>query len=338
MSISGNFGICAGLALGAVLGGCNAEQESISQVTKPRLLAVQAEPPEIPVGGETTLSLLLVDQAGPISQKAEIAWVVLSGDYTAVPDPSEFAVDLDQDALDLRMPLEVELGGSFLLVRAGQRPLDLADQGRDGKITAFALVCVGGVLPSTPKALFDRMADLFAGRLEDHNGVCDGPGAGIIALKQITVSRPEKPASDVNHNPQIHSLLLENRALLSDLGDKVQLEHVCEGADGCREELRLAAYLNVDGFETYPSALGKERLEEVVYVSWFTTGGKWNADRSGVRGPPEEKDSRWGPFEASWFPPRDGGTVDLWCVAHDVRGGVSWWRARLRVLANAPSS
>lgn len=338
MSILGIFRIFACLALGAALVGCNAEQESISQVTKPRILAVQAEPPEIPVGAEAIVRLLLVDQDGPISQKAEVAWLVLSGDYAAVPDPRELTMDLDAEAFDLRMPLEVEHGGSFVLVRAKEQSLDLADEGKDGKITAFALVCVGGVLPSTTVSLLHRLADLFAGRLEDHNGVCDGPGTGIIALKQIAVSRPEKPVSDINHNPEMHSLSIENRALLSDLGDKVQFQHVCEGADGCREELRVSAYLTAAGFETYPGAFGKERLEEVAYVSWFTTGGKWNADRSGVGEPPEEEDSRWGPFEAIWFPPRDGGTVDLWCVAHDVRGGVSWWRARLRISVKSSSS
>ncbi|MCU0661286.1 MAG: hypothetical protein MUC50_03055 [Myxococcota bacterium] len=321
------------LLVGAALVGCNAEQESISQVTKPRLLALAAEPPEIAAGGTSTLQLLLVDENGPITEAAEVAWIVLAGDFAAVPDPEALGSDITAAVLELRPPVGVDSGGGTLTVTAGPEVLEGAEDGQDATLTAFVMVCAGGVLPSTTEALLERLLALFSGKLKDYNDLCDGPGTGIAALKQLAVSRLGKPANDVNHNPILYSLVMDEQELSPDLGEKVQAEHECEGTDGCREDVLLSAHLAVDSFETYLDSFGEERLDEVAYVSWFVTGGKFDVDRSGVSAPPSADDESWGPFEVRWFPPREGGEVDLWCVAHDVRGGVSWWRTRLRALA-----
>lgn len=312
---------------------CNAEQEAISQVTKPRVLAIQAEPPEIVAGEASTVRLLLADETGPIEAGAEVAWIVLTGDFMAVPDPSVPGSDITRAVADLRPGLEVALGGDTLTVTARDDAREGLESSEDGKLTVFALVCARGALPGTTEALLGRILDLFSGDLDDYNGICDGDGTGIVALKQITVSRPDKPVADINHNPTIHSLLVNNQEIAPDLGDQVQAEYLCEGADGCREEVDVVLTLTAQSYETFASASVDQRIDEVVYVSWFITGGKMSVDRSGVAGPPAADDPTWGPFDASWFPPRIGGEIDLWAVAHDVRGGVSWWKARIQAMS-----
>ncbi len=84
------------------------------------------------------------------------------------------------------------------------------------------------------------------------------------------------------------------------------------------------------GAETYlhydPGTQALSTQREALTVSWYATGGSFASDRTG-----RASDDHGTTTDNAWTAPATGGTVLVWVVLRDDRGGVSWERYRLDV-------
>ena len=278
---------------------CQEDMEDVSQVTKFRILAVQADPPEVAPGDGATLKLLFADPAGE-GRDVEIVWLTCVGEFSPTSDISTGCepIWLPQIAS------AAEGGDEYPIPFTPMGILDLLPEGEeDVTVTAVVIACAGGDLPG-PEDIS------LAGEIEGMKDLCKG-GDGLVAVKSFIISGSDSP----NTNPEIREMYIEGESL----AEGETAFHRCTGDVECREDVEIDVFLTDDSYENYEQVkFGKtETVEERTYVSWFVTGGSFNRDRSGT-------DKQPGPYDVIWMPPRGGGKFDLWVVAHDVRGGVSW--------------
>ncbi len=334
---------CFLVVLGVFAGACSEQMEAISQITKFRVMGVQAEPPEIRPGEGTTLSVLFADPAGE-GRDVTVLWFTCTGSISPTADISEEGcepiwaplIGKASDGADTyRIPFTDE---NILdkLIENEDAGADKEDAGPDEAIlpvTTIVVLCAGGALPS-----FDD--DAFSGDIEGFDELCQD-GDGLVAVKTFKISNSDMP----NRNPVINRVVFEESPVqiderdnsldagASDAGssdadapDSPGMDagiplFECEDSYGCREGAEIQAFLTQDSFQSYVDFEFGKRVEpdpqEDPYISWFITGGKFSDDRSRTKEAP-------GPFMVDWIPPRDGGTFQMWAVAHDMRGGTSW--------------
>lgn len=303
------------LMLGAVA--CQEPMESISEVTKFRVLGVQAEPPEIMPGQGTTLKVLFADPKGE-GRDVTIAWLNCVGSFSPTSDLSEGCEPVWAPAVSL-----ASQGGDTYEIP--MTPPDiLSDLPGDEEyltVTVVTVLCAGGEL-----ALSDAEGEAPTGEIDALDDLCEG-GDGLVAIKAFRISTSSNP----NTNPTI-ALLKFNDAPLAEISDGPDADagapdaggeqsgiYVCENSYGCMEGAPIQAFLTDESFQQYEKEeFGEIQVaDENPYISWFVTGGKFSEDRSRTNEAP-------GPFEVDWKPPRYGGVYELWAVVHDMRGGLSW--------------
>lgn len=300
--------------MAGVLLACD-EMESISQITKFRVMGVQAEPPEIQPGQGTVLRVLYADPKGE-GRDVQIFWATCVGSFS----PTD---DLESGCEPIwipQLPLSASRGGD--VYRILSTPTDIlsaaADSGSqpDGgqktqgeevtsvPVTVIVVLCAGGEFP-------DLESFSAAGEIQLFKELCRG-GDGLVAVKTFRISDSKVP----NENPVIEKVTFEGE-LLSDDPDAGPAQYQCEKSSGCREQVDIEAYFTSESYQSYYDQLRRDDQKEDPYISWFITGGKFNTDRSRAADPP-------GPVPVEWKPPRYGGVYTMWAVAHDRRGGVSW--------------
>lgn len=328
-----------GFLLGFAGFACQEDLEAVSQVTKFRVLAVQADPPEVNPGQSVALRALVADpdpdpaaaKTGPPHRRITAVGLAVSGLIT----PSSSGIDEP----DLVWPPFVGSAGADGVIDLAvigvptQAAELLSGETPEIPVTAVLLICAGGE-EGMELALLQALAAAGQDSGLDDPGdlvnVCLVAGAeeGLVAFKTFRITGRPPADPDRNENPLIARVVFDERdPPLGQGGDPV---FQCTGSDGCREGVLLEAYLDPESFQTYQKVVfGEvEQADERLYVSWFTTGGGFTSDRSGNDGTSED------PFENDWLPPREGGRFQLWVVAHDVRGGVSW--ERYEIEARAP--
>ena len=131
------------------------------------------------------------------------------------------------------------------------------------------------------------------------DGECQGEG--VRGAKRVIVS----DADDPNHNPFAATLLLDDAA-----------------AGGAPIPAGAEVVVALEAGPGSAETLGDGREEELI-VSWFSTGGSFEDDRS--FGPQPER------FETTWTAPDEPATVTMWAVLRDGRGGVAWTSADLSI-------
>lgn len=342
------------------LTGCANDLESISQVTKFRILAVQTDPPEINPGGTTTLRALVADPTGG-GRMVVAGGIVVPGLLTpsssgsSMEDLPPFIWPLEFAAADHRGVVDMgTLSVPEYYPGPDGEPLDLLvpDNGDpdDGEerdflsMTAIILLCAGDGFSAIEMS--SAIEDLFGSNfdsigLEDPTsleGLCTTAGAdeGLVAFKTFDVSlNTENP----NTNPEIDLLQMKEGSTLSGIfleGNANWMDVLpwvdggnpgtfkCKGTE-CRDVAAIRAFLTQDSFQEYEKVEFEETrtVDERTYISWFTAGGEFDVDRSGNNGTPAD------PYRVDWLPPREGGQHLFWAVAHDIRGGVSWERYML---------
>jgi hypothetical protein len=315
-------------ALSLAMTGCF-DFESVSEVTKFRVLAVSAEPPEIRPGEGTTLSVLWADPAGG-GREVQFAWMGCSGIVHASDGIA---------TCDLLVPPVVrtaEQGGDTLEIP--ETPPDLLDGAPEGgaiKATFIVLMCAGGELPSAGE--YDSLRDTKV--ISD---LCRG-GDGLSAYKTVTISNAEDPQT----NPTIEHFELDGETLApADEGGLGRAR--CEEEEKCKVKVEAALFMTEASIQEYiVYEFGEPvTLEDTVFVSWFSTGGEFTKSRSGEECEKEDMtvgnpcrigapDDPTGPFEVTWKP-EEPGTYTLFAVARDMRGGVSWETYEIEVEGFSP--
>ncbi len=323
--------------------GCQEDLERVSEVTKFRLLAVQADPPEVAPGGATVIRLLTADPNGQ-GRRVVAGGVVVpglitpveSGDTDSAP-PVFFDLPFTEPNHEgvISFPGQLAIPTYYL---EGGTQVPIAPPGDPLTMTAIVVVCAGDGFDEA--LAVEALAGLAGGGSESaaevsFAAVCTEAGAdeGLVAFKTFDVITcdPETSALSCdgeyaqNANPEISSITLAGEPLgTSESG----LCFGCNASDGCRNPLKVRAFLDADSFQRYERPLATnldetELVYERTYISWFGTGGSFEQDRSGNASTPTEPRAD-DPFEANWTPSPKGGDYTLWAVAHDLRGGVSW--------------
>ncbi len=311
-----NRGMLIVFFIGALLStACMEEMDPVSLVNKFRVMAVQADPPEIRPGEGTTHRVLFSDPEGD-GREIQIAWFTCLGRIQG-------ADDLSMGAGAEAAPTEcAPIGGDFGVVsgevaeyQVPPVPMDALDDLPEGETFVYAttvvLLCAGGTLPLNLDS-----AESFG----DDAELCEG-GEGLTAVKTFLIS--DRGESDRNANPVIDTMALDDEPLAEITADTAEPEagrFVCEDTEACLKGVGIDATLTEESYQSYEQeVLGKlETIDEDPYISWFITGGHLNVDRSRAA----KSDMKIG---VKWQPPMDGGgRYTLFAVTHDLRGGTSW--------------
>ncbi|MFT3769968.1 MAG: hypothetical protein QM820_31455 [Minicystis sp.] len=346
-------------ALGALAAGCQPDLGSrSSSIESLRLLAVSMTPAETSPGLPVSYAALLVDSKGerpdvpidwafcnrqkPLSELDDVApecftygaaFLAPLGQGPTVTGKlpltgcSLFGPDVPPAMAGQPpgRPADPDLTGGYYqpvrLIVPGETPLLGAGESR--------LVC--GLPGATTEVLSEFKLKYKANENPSLTGVSvvsdddaqlapdDGtsPGFAVVAGKKITLraSWPEcsqLPAcGDGVCSPGEAISMVPNTNIVECPSD-------CTTPKGC------------GGAEPYvyydPTTRGLALRTEMLTLSWFATKGTFDADRSGLvdGGAKSATDN-------GWTAPDETGSVLLWAVLRDDRGGVSWRRYRLEV-------
>lgn len=349
-----------------VFWGCNEPMTPISSVDKFRIMAIQAEPPEVRPGGATTHRVLYADPKGK-GRSINFIWLTCLGELTPSADLSQGCELIGFSAG------EAGKGGDVYTVPyVPDNALANLQEGETyATATTILSACAGGEPPTA-----EDIAALEG--FDSLDSLCQG-GKHILAFKTFRIS--EATDENRNTNPKLSKVLFDDKKLIEvsaqngDTGDDTDTDtetrdfngdagvepdagvddrnHIdtslldagvnddigsstighfeCKSMAKCLHGAKVKAFLTETSFETYEEEqLGKiVSQDEAPYVSWFVTGGEVSNDRSRTATPP-------GPFKTNWSPPLDGGEFSLWVVAHDLRGGASW--KQYAIEAKTPES
>ncbi len=264
-----------------------------------RVLAVQAEPPEIAPGQGTTLRIFWADPKGE-GREVSFAWVGCSGRVHA---------NEGFTTCDMMIPPVVRTaseGGDTLEIPAS--PSDVLDglpEDAAVEVTFIAVMCAGGALPPAEEIASRR--DLV--RIKT---LCNG-GDALSAFKTVTISNASTPET----NPVIDHLEIDGVPIETKANGGAP-ELVCDPADDCNIEVKLSLFVTEESVEWYEvSEFGKPvTQEDTMFVTWFANGGEFSATRSGTEA------GSTGPFETTWRIDKSG-TYTLYVAVHDMRGGAT---------------
>ncbi|MBN2526023.1 MAG: hypothetical protein JXR76_06485 [Deltaproteobacteria bacterium] len=312
----------------AILALCTAgcfDFEPNHMVTKFKVLAVQAEPPEIAPGEGFDMEVLYADPGG---RKREItfAWFLcvnrMSPAAPLKPQDTLAACELVQTPqvqpvsndghifIADQTPEDImSLYPQQLLSQPGGVPLDA----QIVYVTAVVVGCAGGHFDS-PEKLQTTMYSV-----NNPTDLCN-QGDGFTTYKVLRVTPPENP--NPNENPKIVNLVIKKSGdsifTATGVQETEPLVIPCKSKEDCGAKLDFEVTLSPDSLQMYhvKDETGFKPIEEVLYVTWFTTGGDFDGDRSIA-------DTPTGPYERTWETGGPG-RYRFWAVAHDVRGGIAW--------------
>ncbi len=347
------------LLFAIVLGACGPALPSTSVVDKLRILAVQAEPPEVAPGQATVLTMLGVE---PVVPGAEVAppptpsplsafWLACSESSASLSTSvlpcgfgaSDAAAALPPScAADPDAPVCIVGTGLNAAYTASTRALARAPSGR-------ATILLTVVLADDP----DGALGCLMGAAQ-HGGTPRNPDHCVIAFKELTVIDPVKyPASMRNHNPQLTDLQLELAApdggagTISLDGDGGASEaspvDLVDGRGFVPLHIAASPVLQLVAGQSNAAEIERDGSYEVLTLSWYTTSGRFDESRSvfiaaGCSDPtlcpksspgPRVESHYKGPTAAELALSADAtGTIYYWAVVRDDRGGVGWLPGR----------
>lgn len=264
-----------------------------SLVDRPRVLAIQAEPPEVEPGGTVAFSALIAD---PFEELGGSVWI-------ACLDGGGFGCPVDLAGLgDEPTPEELAAAG-VIGFTPGLDPVWVAPEDALDDLSEEARL--EGTSATVQVASFPSQGD--AGEEVDFNDV-------EVAYKRLIVSEALTP----NNNPVLESwrvdgtLVPADSVVVVDAGQEYDLS-VELGPDSVEQYI----YVNSDGVE-------EERSEE-PYLSWYGTAGGWDGS---LTVPLNGFD---GPLTATFRAPEEPGEGTWYVVARDRRGGQAWLTQDFRV-------
>ena len=291
-------------ALLAILLGCSSfTTETLSEswrVDRLRILGVAAEPAE-PRPGETVRFRSLV--VAPDDQVGAVIWLAcVNGDDSSngcAADTSLFSdvmadgvVSADEQAALAAAGL---IGVEPFLPPTWTIPTDaldaLPDEARAEGFAAF--VNVTAVPGSADPALASEI----------------DPDEVELAFKRLPISENPQP----NQNPDLVRVEIEGRA--------VEDGGTYEVAAGATVE--ITPMLGEGSVEDYPyltSAGVTETRSEAPWIEWYTEGGEFS-----------QTTSLYPELAREWTAPTEAGSVRLWMVVRDRRGGMDWMTVRVQV-------
>jgi hypothetical protein len=306
------------LVLGVLLSGATCKPEfgeRESLVDRTQVLAVRIEPPEAKPGEAVTTTLLVASPSGPV-EAPQTSWA-----FCATPK------------------LLTENGSvSKACLGTGVVPIADARGGVTAPLPASGCFDFG---PETQSAdVRPRDPDVTGGyflpiRAQVAVGAAPLTAFGFARLSCNLANASGDIATRFReqYKRNVNPTLLPLEARLEGVAAAVALDAIPRGA---RVVLR-AAWKPEDAEPYVVYDIGAQLLEtrrESLRVSWFTTAGSFDKDRTG------RTDEELETFaENTWTAPDDAGVVvHLWIVLRDGRGGVAFASLSVRTQTAQPTA
>ncbi|HTA92962.1 MAG TPA: hypothetical protein VK745_25465 [Polyangiaceae bacterium] len=337
LAFAGCFAVSSGLLIGCV----PTFADDLSTVTAPRVLAIQSSPAEAAPGASVTLNALV---AAPDGAMATLDWGLCTArkpltelgpvnpDCLLPPGSDPDAGTLLGDGASLNATLPADGCQIFGPIRppavAGQaqgRPVDpdvtggyyqpiTANLRATNQVTLGAVRLTCPLTDATPAQLeaFDALyrpnqnPDFSALNLEQAGGavtaIVDGGSASV---------RPGEAVQFQANWAECPTVSVCGDGICGENEDKSSCPADCATATGCT------------GAETYPvfdaTAQQITTQRESIRISWYASGGTFQNAVTGREETETASDS-----ENGWTAPSAPGTVQLWLVIRDARGGQSF--------------
>lgn len=341
-SARGRFVVCA-LALGALAApACGSGLEPASKIEGLRVVAVAADKPYAAPGDAVTFKMTYDDgPAGKGKRPIQITWLggcvdpigdQYYGCYQSfqdlfqsiqsgmLPPPGTIAQGVDLDTFTTTLPKDI----------ISRRPAPQSGPHYGIEYVFFA-ACAGKIRPIAPEGT--GKAGSFPLACFDEQGNRLGADSFVPGYTQIYSFEDGRPP---NTNPPITSVTADggdtdddpqkpiDASLCSVAEETRQEPPSCSRKDPFKEctEITFDVKVPADVAEIDPD--GKDEngnaLREAVWVDYYADAGDFDSDLRLVVDPTtgETKD-----HSTKWIAPPDAGTVNLWVVLHDARGGVT---------------
>ncbi|MEN9785734.1 MAG: hypothetical protein RLZZ299_998 [Pseudomonadota bacterium] len=295
----------------AMLTGCGVGPvDTLSEawrIDRLRVLGVAAEPAEAHPGDVVSFRALVVSPGAPVGA---VVWLAcLQGDASGngcTPDASVFTEAFADGAVDAAEQQALQdaglVGVEPFLAPSWTIPATALDGlPEDARVEGFSAFVNVSALPGTADgasgaAPVDVEAGLQADDVE-------------LAFKRLPISSNPQP----NRNPSLDGIEVDG-VLVADGG-------AVEVAAGAQVE--LSPSIPDDSREAYVfrtrAGVDEPRTEE-LWVQWYAEDGAF------------EQDVSVDPFlDRAWTAPGSAGTVGMWVVVRDRRGGMAWTSLTVRV-------
>jgi hypothetical protein len=300
----------SGLALGALallasgVQGCEPSfSDRPSLVSGPKILAVRADPAEVAPGGLVTLSALVVDAQGTVAAPPS-AWAFCRAPKLVAENG---AVSRDCTGEGATAPIGTTLGPVMAPVPVDACSLFGPQVAADSNLRPRDPDPTGGFYTPVRLRTNDQMA---FGLLRTTCDLANAPGDIVTAFTQTYKA---------NRNPRIASIARV---------DPTKEAPFVSATHGESVTLRVRwADTDAEHYPYYDAAsVSLVDRRESLRVSFFTTAGSFDLDRSGR----DESDPATF-TDNVWHVPNEPTHVTLWFVLRDSRGGVAFATATLDV-------
>jgi hypothetical protein len=325
----------------AFVGACKPNiDDTVSLISAPTLVAVQSDPAEAPPMTGVSYTALVVGPDGELSS-APLQW-----DYCSERNP-----------LSNLGPVAVQCGV------AGNKALTLIGTGLDASGVLPALGCTT-FGPNPPPATAGQPAgrpvdpDTTGGYYQPVSAFLSQRGEPQALVYDMRLSCGFSGANEdaqgelssryhVNVNPSVASLSSSGTTWSAQAGGKTNAvtagQHLSvevawpacplvdkcgDGICGSDESLKSCPAdcktpKGCAGAERYVNfdlaSQGVLDAREGIQASWYATGGAFDNDSTGRTGGDDTTTS-----DNGWQAPSQAGTVHMWVVLHDDRGGIGW--------------
>ncbi len=337
---------------------CGASFAPSSQVDTLRVLAVRAEPSYVRPGETVRFEMTAVDALGDEARPIQVVWLggcinpvgdqyfacyaqlgeifaslgagTISSEFVSLqeippatsgsPGGSEYEWKMPEDIVSSRPAPDVgpHYGIAYVFFAACAGRLAPAEISTEGSVPAFPLVCLDGDGNRLGSDSFvPGYTQVYAFADDRRNAA---PPVEGITLDGDELSGAEDDSAEVATCP----VLMADRLDASEGCGAEPLEDRCT-KHNLKAIVGDVAELNPDG------TLGEDvSLRETVWVEYFSDGGSFERSLKLVS---DAQTGYVGEHETAWFAPDETGTVNIWAVARDQRGGSSIVHRVVRVVA-----
>lgn len=273
------------LALSLWCAACANKFDPAAYVNGLRLLAVKAEPPDLPPGATTTLTATAVNPGG--------ATPTVEWDACLLPPPPAAGQAVNQDCIGLDGGSALVSFGSGPTVTATMPPISLDMAG----------------LPDQTNGVYLQVRQRLA-----------ADGKQLVGFYGLRIYLGPLLPNPPNRNPAFTGVY-SVPAVDAGAADLVPLDEANPPTVDANGQVLLRALLTPDSQESFlvfdgdPRTTPPRTVTEKVRMHWFATAGTFSNEVTGV----DKPDTL---LTLDKHLPPSGSTIDLWVVARDDRGGI----------------
>ncbi|MCB9639034.1 MAG: hypothetical protein H6727_09095 [Myxococcales bacterium] len=305
-----------------------------SFIDKLRILAIQAEPPEVTPGKPVKLRFLAVDSKGIVRVDGFPPFPTCFSDAGPV-DPSAFWVGCLPGVGPVEDSSRSCTNFSFLSPGGADGGTQDAGPGDGGiDLTKFQITsppCGSSVNWQTPASYLDPLSaeEQVTGREAVMVLSAKIQGQDQVTFKRVRLSKREE--SKQNTNPRFLGVSIggTEASCCDERNPDACKAHVIPA----NKSVEIRARIDPQSQDLWPITIPNQPREDISIV-WFTNAGEFNRQSTLLSGKTNPQDSPW----PSWFPTdyqgaalSEGTEATIVAIAQDFRGGISWITCRLRL-------